>query len=168
MKRPILIAVAATFLLGDVGSWAVSEGEGGDTELALYITATAQAWEALRAGDKHKAIEKASECIERFQKPADTIQSILEQQKAVLPTGDVSSDERARIGRYQILNNVATCLLIRAWAEEGLGQEEQAVSDYAKVRKYTFARTSEKPGQPYWSAAEVAAQSLNRFPQRTR
>lgn len=163
MKYPTLfalfLALSFTHLVPCLGQ----EGEGEDSEIPINQRATAAAWVALRAGDNQKAIEKANECIVRFQKPADTVQSILEQQKTVLPTGNVSNEERARIDRFQILHDVATCLLIRAWAEESLGLQKQATSDYAEVRKYTYARTSEKPGEPLWSTAEVAVQNLQRL-----
>ncbi len=134
-----------------------------DSDIPINERATAEAWSALRAGNNQEAIEKANECLDRFQKSADTIQSILQQQNATLPNGNVSEEDHERIYRYQILHDVATCLLIRAWAEEILGQSKKAVADHQQVRRYTYARTREHSEGPYWSPAEVALQNLERL-----
>jgi hypothetical protein len=125
--------------------------------------ATADAWAAFKAGKYEIAITKANECIDRFQSAADGIQAILEGKNAALPTGVPSIADRQKIGQYQILHDVATCLLIRAWAEEKRGKTNEAIKAYAKVKKYSFARTSEKAGEPLWSPAELAAQQLRRL-----
>ncbi len=132
-------------------------------EVPINRQSTADAWAAFRAGDYATAIAKADVCIERFQKPAETIQTILEKKKAMLPTGAASAAERQRIDRYQILHDVATCLLIKAWAREKEGRKREAVTAYAQARRYSYARAAERDGEPYWSPAEVAGQHLGRL-----
>lgn len=133
-----------------------------DNESPINERVTAQAWAALRAGDNREAVEKANECLDRFQQSADTIQSILEQQNATLPTGDVSGEERERLYRYQILHDVATCLLIKARAEEKLGQRKDAAAVKKEAGRYTYARIKNRPDGPYWSPAEISAEILER------
>ena len=128
----------------------------------LHRKSTTEAWAALRAGENGLAIAKASECIDRYQPAADKIQTILEGDKADLPAGAVSAADRQRIDRYQILHDVAACLLIKGWAEERWGQKSEARKTYAKAKKYTYARATERPGDPLWSPAELASQGLAR------
>lgn len=132
-------------------------------ETPINRQATANAWAAFRAGDYGAAVISADLCIDRFQGSADTIQSILEKEKAILPTGATSAGERQRIDRYQILHDVATCLLIKAWAKEKQGRILEAITAYAKARKYSYARAAERAGEPYWSPAEIAAQNWRKL-----
>lgn len=132
-------------------------------EPPLNQRATADAWAAFRAGKYALAITKASECIDRYQPAADKIQSILKGDKAKLPTGAVSAAHRQQIDRYQILHDVAACLLIKGWAEERLGQKSEATNAYAKAKRYNYARATERPGDPVWSPAELASQNLARL-----
>lgn len=162
MQYPTFLALTLSLALACV-SPCFGEEEGEDNQIPINQRVTAEAWSALRAGDNREAVEKANECLERFQKSADTIQSILERQNTVLPTGEVASEERARVDRYQILHDVAACLLIKAWAEEKSGRTKEAAAAYTQARKYTYARIHDPSGGPYWSPAEVAAQSLERL-----
>ena len=117
-------------------------------ETPLNQQAAGDAWAAFKSADYAVAIAKASECIDRYQPAADKIQTILEESKADLPTGEVSLADRERIERYRILHDVATCLLIKAWAEEKQGKRGEAKKTFAKVKKYSFARTSNRQGDP--------------------
>ena len=163
MKHFVASVFAVSLLLAASGPCSAIEDESEDSQLPINRRATMEAWDALREGDAARAIAHATECIERFQKPADTIQSILEQQKAILPTGEISGDERARVDRYQILHDVAACLLIKGWAEEKLGRSAAALAAFEQARKYTFARVAGEPVHDYWSAAEVAADASRRL-----
>lgn len=162
MQYPAFLALTLSLALTCV-SPCFGEEEGEDSQIPINQRVTAEAWSALSAGDNRAAIEKSNECIERFGKSADTMQFILERQKAVLPTGDVSAEERGSVDRYQILHDLATCYLIRAWAEERLGRKNEAIADYKQVRHYTYARIKKQPAGSYWSPAEVAAQELERL-----
>lgn len=126
----------------------------------IYEQATAEAWTAFRSGNNETAIAKADECISRFRAAADRIQSILETNKPDLPIGKVSETDKERIARYQIVHDVATCLLIKGWAEERLGHIAAARKAYAETEKYTCARASDSNGNSFWSPAEAASKRL--------
>jgi tetratricopeptide (TPR) repeat protein len=126
----------------------------------LNEQATAEAWAAFRAGENERAITNADQCIARFGEAANRIQAILEEEKATLPKGAVSEADKKRIARYQILHDVATCFLIKGWAEEKLGHKEEARKAYTEARKYTHARSSMPTGESLWSPAEKASESL--------
>lgn len=134
-----------------------------DSQTPLHRQATTEAWAAFKAGDHALAIARADECIDRFSPSANGIQALLEKENARLPTGKVSAEERERIGQYQILHDVAACLMIKAWSEEQLGKTEAAITTCSKVMKYTFARVSESNGDPIWSPSERAAQQLKKL-----
>lgn len=125
--------------------------------------ATAEAWTAFQSGDNATAIAKADVCISRFGKAADRIETILETNKVSLPSGQVSQAEKKRITRYQILNDVATCLLIKGWAEEKLGHVAEAKRAYTKARKYTQARTTSPNEESFWSPADAASERLTKL-----
>ena len=163
MKHFLASAFAVLLLLGASAVTNAMEDESEDSQIPINRRATVEAWDALREGDPARAIANANECIDRFRKPADTIQSILEQQKAVLPAGDITGAERARIDRYQILHDVAACLLIKGWAEEKQGRNAAAFAAFEEARKYTYARVTGEPNTNYWSAAEVAAEASRRL-----
>ncbi len=164
MKRNVLLILSAVFALAPLGSLLSAADAPENRQIPINQRATAAAWKALGGGDYAKAIERASECIERFGKPADQVQSILEQQQASLPAGNVSAEEKTRIDRYQILHDVAACLLIRARAEAQLGQTEKAKADYEHVQRYTYARILESPGQHYSVPAELAPAESKKLP----
>lgn len=173
MKNPQLAAIFVTLTLGKL----IASGWAGDApssspplpaspaQRPINRQATADAWTALRAGDYGLALTKANECIDRFQGAADGIQTLLEKDRTTLPTGAASSADRQRIDQYQILHDVATCLLIKAWAEEHRGRKGEAIKAYAKVKKYSYARATEHAGEPFWSPSEIASQHLSRLTQ---
>jgi tetratricopeptide (TPR) repeat protein len=130
----------------------------------MYEQATAEAWAAFKAGRDEEAIARADACISRFQRAADRIQSILETDKETLPVGQVSASDRKRIGTYQILNDVATCLLLKGWAEEKLGRLEEAKTAYIQAQCYTYARALDTEGNSFWSPSDVAAERVKKLP----
>jgi tetratricopeptide (TPR) repeat protein len=121
---------------------------------------TTEAWEAYQAGRYAIAITTADQCLFSFREAANRIQAILESEKATLPTGKLSEADRLRIGRYQILHDVATCFLVKGWAEEKLGHAEEARKTYAEAKNYTQARSSRPTGDSFWSPAEKASALL--------
>ena len=142
---------------------AAEESEDEDSEIPLNIRATAEAWAAFRNNDYREAAEKADECITRYQPSADKMQAILEAGKVQLPSGNVSEAEKEQIFQYGILHDVATCMLIKAWVAEKQGKKAEAAKAYNQVKKYSYARVSERPGEPYWLPAEVAVEQLKRL-----
>ena len=127
----------------------------------LHRQAAAQSLAAFRAGDNETAIAKANECIARFGDAANRIQTILEDEKATLPKGAVSEADKKRIAPYQILHDVATCVLIKAWAEEKLGHKSEARKAYSETKKYTFARMAD--GESFSAPAEIASDRLSKL-----
>ena len=93
---------------------------------------------------------------------ADQIQANLESAKATLPKGRVSEADRKRIAKYQVLHDVATCLLIKGQAEEKLGHKAEARKAYTQARKYSQARISKPDGELFWSPAEKASEALSK------
>jgi hypothetical protein len=126
--------------------------------------ATDEAWAAFHSGDNATAIARADECISRFGDAADRIESILETNAVSLPNGHVTTAEKKRIARYQILHDVATCYLIKGWAEEKLGHIEQAKNAYSGAQKYTQARTTSPNEESFWSPADAASERLTKLP----
>lgn len=121
---------------------------------------TTEAWVAFQAGQYRTAITNADQCIARFGEVANRSQAILESEKATLPTGTVSEADKKLIAPYQILHDVATCFLIKGWAEEKLGHKEEAKKAYTEATKYTYARSSRPTGETFWSPAEKASERL--------
>ncbi len=126
----------------------------------LHEKFTAEAWAAFQAGQYATAITNADQCIAKFGEAASRSQAILKSEKATFPLGKLSEADKARIGQYQILHNVATCFLIKGWAEEKLGHKEEAMKAYAEAKKYTYARSSRPTGASFWSPAEKASEKL--------
>ena len=134
--------------------------EAEDSLIPINRTTTTEAWSAFKTGDYKKAIASAKECIERYQPSADGIQRSLEEKKVTLPLGPASTEEKERIEQYQILHDVAKCLLITAWSEEKLGRKANATQYYQQVQQYTFARISDEGTNAFWSPAQRASQEL--------
>ena len=105
---------------------------------------------------------KAGECVAKCGTVADQIQANLESAKATLPKGRVSEADRKRIAKYQVLHDVATCLLIKGQAEEKLGHKAEARKAYTQARKYSQARISKPDGELFWSPAEKASEALSK------
>ncbi len=166
MKNPKLAALIAAFSIA--GCW-LPAGAQNDAapplpasrwEKPLHEKAADEAWAAFQAGRYATAITNADQCIARFGEAANRIQAILESEKATLPTGRVSEADKKRIASYQILHDVATCFLIKGWAEEKLGHRAEARKAYAETKKYTYARSSRPTGNSFWSPAEKASEPL--------
>ena len=121
---------------------------------------TADAWAAFQAGQYAAAITNADRCIGIFGEAAHRSQAVLDSEKVTLPTGAVSEAERKRIAPYQMLHDVATCFLIKGWAEEKLGHKAEAKNAYKEAKKFTHARSSRPKGDSFWSPAEKAAEHL--------
>ena len=128
--------------------------------IPINRTTTTEAWNAFKAGDYKEAIANAKKCIERYQPSADGIQRSLEEKKMTLPLGQVSPEEKERIEQYQILHDVARCLLIAAWSEEKLGHKAEAAKHYREIELYTFARIFDESANIFWAAADRASGEL--------
>ena len=169
MNRPKIAALVLALSTTSVWSYADPQSEPAPAppkpatrwQQPLHQQATAESLAAFRTGENETAITKANECIARFADAANRIQDILAEQKATLPTGKVSEADKRSIARYQILHDVATCFLIKAWAEEKLGHKDAARKAYVEAGKYTFARMKEGTEDLFTSPAEIASERLS-------
>jgi hypothetical protein len=127
----------------------------------LHQKYTADAWTAFENGHYAAAITNADLCVARFGEAANRSQAALDSAKVILPTGVVTEAERKCIAQYGILQDVATCLLIKGWAEEKLGHTTEARKAYTEARKLTYARSSRPKGDSFWSPSENAAGHLS-------
>jgi tetratricopeptide (TPR) repeat protein len=163
MKNTTLAVLVAALSITSLWDHAVAQNDrfpAAPAQKPINAQATAGAWAAFLAGENEKAITNANRCIERFRDAADRIQSHLETEKAALPKGVVSTAEKQHLAKYQILHDVATCYLIKGWAEEKLGHKEEARKAYTKTKKYTHARSSRPTEESFWSPAEKASDLL--------
>ena len=129
----------------------------------FHAKVTTEAWAAFQNGQYAAAITNADRCIAIFGEAANRSQAALDSEKVTLPTGAVSEAERKRIAQYGMLHNVATCFLIKGWAEERLGHQATAKKAYAAAKEFTHARSSRPKGDSFWSPAEKAAEHLDRL-----
>jgi hypothetical protein len=137
---------------------AAEKAQASDTK-PLNERLTAAGWEALN-NDKHQvAITNADKCIDEFLGAAKRIQAKLEAEKATIPTGAVSEEQKKRIFDNGVLNDVATCYFIKGRALEKSGRKEDAKKAYEAVKKLSYGRCWD-PGGWFWSPAETAADRL--------
>lgn len=112
----------------------------------------AQSWEALGKNDYQRLEQLAHECVERYGAQADQQQASLQ--------AFASQD---KIGLYQELNDVATCLFIRIEALVKQEKKEEAKEACRLViTKYPFAQAWDPRGW-YWKIAEKAQATLNKL-----
>jgi len=127
----------------------------------LHQKYTTDAWVAFQNAHYAAAITNADLCVARFGEAANRSQAALDSAKVILPTGAVSDAERKSIAQYGILHDVATCFLIKGWAQEKLGLTTEARKSYKEALKFTYARSSRPKGDSFWSPAENAAGHLS-------
>lgn len=121
------------------------------------------AWKAFDDKKYEQAILAADKCVEEFQAQADRDESRLEQQKAPLPpVGKVSKEEKEAIFSQGVVNDVATCLWIKAQSARTLGRNDQATQAYEAACKYRYARAWD-PGGWFWSPSQDACDRLQRL-----
>jgi|ERR1035441_4265622 hypothetical protein len=132
-----------------------------DDEEFANVLLTKAAWAALDQGhDPRLAISKAERCINKFGAQADAKQAELERLKArQSPLGAVSPEEKTAINQRGLLNDVATCYLIKGKAAEKLKLPDEAKAAYCAAAKYTYARCWDPHGW-FWSPAEAACERL--------
>lgn len=166
MARPIIRASSGVAVLIALLLAASCKAEGQQKTPAepakpMNERETAAAWTALDKQDYKGAITHADKCIEEFRPSADRIQGKLKEQKANVPTGQVSEEEKKKVFANGLLNDVATCLFIKGRAAEQLGDKEKAKTAYEAAVRYTYARAWDEGGGFFWSPAEGASDRLN-------
>lgn len=126
----------------------------------LNMQLTAAAWDAYSNRRYEVAICLADRCINEFQIAANIEQSQLEVTGNPLPPiGRVSDTERNTIIAQGMLNDLATCLWIKARSAQSLGRLDQAAQAYQATARYTYARTWDPNGW-FWSPSEDALKRL--------
>jgi tetratricopeptide (TPR) repeat protein len=121
---------------------------------------TSEAWKALEKKTFLEAITKADKCIESFEASAVKLQKQLEKDKAKVPKGEVTEEEKKVVHKNGLLNDVATCYFIKGKAHEGLKEKDAAIAAYKAAAKLTYARTWDPDGPWFWSPAEAATERL--------
>lgn len=167
MQTPTLVVLIAALSLADGRQLARAQsGPSAASSVPLneplHEKFTTKAWAAFQAGQYATAITNADQCIARFGEAANRIEAILESEQATLPIGTLSDADKQRIASYQILHDVATCFLIKGWAEEKLGHKEEAKRAFTAVRKLSQARSSRPTGELFWSPAEKASEHITK------
>lgn len=125
---------------------------------------TSDAWKAYNDMKYSLAILKADECIDNFELQAINQQEELSNNRSPLPPlGFVSKEEEKIIFSRGILNDVATCYLIKGQSLEMLSRLDEAKDTYKKTVQFTHARAWDQAGG-FWSPADAAANRLARLP----
>lgn len=125
-------------------------------KLPPNVRLTTEAWEAFNRGDFGTTIQKAQECIDKFQDEADDEQKQLEKDHVTVPKGVVSKEQKEEIVRRGPLNDVATCFFVKGQAAEKLGQNDEAKQAYTAATKYPYARGFDPSWDGFWSPADAA------------
>lgn len=126
------------------------------------VRLTNEAWKAYDNKKYEQAIKKAEECIKEFERDAIPEQKELEKSNAPLPPlGKVSEEEKKTIFNRGLLNDVATCWLIKGLSLEKLGRIQEAIKAYCKAAKFTYARTYDPSWDGFWSPSKKAKNSLS-------
>jgi len=81
------------------------------------------------------------------------------------PKGRVSDAEKNTIFSRGLLNDVATCFLIKGRSAENLRRKDAAKHAYAAATKYKHARCWDLKGW-FWSPAEMAADLTDHYDYR--
>jgi len=107
-------------------------------------------WEASSKNELAKTLEVTEQCVTLYGEEAKT----LEGQLTNFPSRD-------KIESYQVLNDVGTCLFIRAEALMNHGKTEEAKELFRKIiAEYPWSQAWDPRGW-YWSVKEKSQASLN-------
>lgn len=108
------------------------------------------AWEASAQGDLVKLSELVDQCVELYGTEANLQQSTLD-----------NFPSRTETKNYQSLNDVATCLFIKAEALMNKGQTQDAVDQFQYVIDHFKWAQAWDPRGWYWSVAEKSQASID-------
>ncbi len=130
--------------------------------LPLNVKLTNAVWEAYNNGNFEQAIRKADECIDEFEPSALREQNDLERSNASLPpVGKVAEEEKEKITKRGLLNDVATCWFLKGRSLERLGRTQEAIQAYCKAAKYSYARTYDPDLNEFWSPSQTASDRIS-------
>ncbi|MCD4779886.1 MAG: tetratricopeptide repeat protein [Candidatus Omnitrophica bacterium] len=109
-----------------------------------------RAWEASSKSDVEKLDALVKECLFVYQEEAKRLHASL-----------LAFPERSESKKYQVLNDVATCLFVRAEALMNRGQKDKAISAFTDIiEKYPWSQAWDPRGW-YWSIKEKSEASIN-------
>ncbi len=109
-----------------------------------------QAWEASSQNDFERLNALVNQCVELYGSEAKELQKKL-----------TSLPARGDESQYQVLNDVATCLFIRAEALMNTGKTDEAIVRFQEIMdEYPWAQAWDPRGW-YWSVTEKSQDSIN-------
>ena len=121
------------------------------------------AWDSFNMGRYEDAVNTANKCIDQFITSAEKEQERLAANNAPLPpVGSVDDTVFKEIIARGPLNDVGTSYYIVGWAQEKLGNIEEAKKSYMEAVKFNYARAWDPKGW-FWSPADEAAGRLKRL-----
>ena len=121
---------------------------------------TREAWRLLDAKDYEATITIAEECVTLFHEDALQEQKSLEQKGAFVPKGQVSKEEKEKIFKRGLLNDVATCWFILGKAHAGKGNKEKAEKAFNKALLFSYARCYDPSNSSFWVPGDGARVEL--------
>ncbi len=151
MKAPRLYILPLVLLAQAVASGVFAQPAPAQPDYGDYSsqTLTTKAWDALAQKQYDLVYAYTGKCIEQFSQQAADMQAGL---TAPAPADTAST--------YWALNDVGTCLYIRAQAYEAQGKSKEALADYKElIKTYSFAQTWDPNGW-YWRPADAAKQRI--------
>ncbi len=114
-------------------------------------TLTAKAWEANGAGKLDLALTYIGKCVEMYEAEA------VKQQASLT---DFAPKEKAH--DYWALNDVGTCLYIKAQILEKQGKKDEMLATLRKLTQFKFSQCWDTKGW-FWHPAEAAADRLKQL-----
>ncbi|HOW35270.1 MAG TPA: glycoside hydrolase family 2 TIM barrel-domain containing protein [Candidatus Omnitrophota bacterium] len=142
-----MLALAFFFYALNPNSYALAQDVPSDIPSKEFVR---QAWEASGKNDLEKVLSITQKCV-------DTYDNEAKNQQASLGTFPMPGQE----DDYQSLNNVATCLFIKAEALMQNGRSEEAKQIFQKIiDEYKWSQAWDPRGW-FWSVAEKSQASID-------
>lgn len=126
-----------------------------------------EVWGAFERREYAEAAKLATALIEDFEPMASYRQhQLLETEAPGHPTGVVVGEDKEKIFRLGVLNDVAAAWWLKARAYYLMGDKQKAIEAYEKVIQYPHARVYDPAYDGFWSPAEDAKARLEFLKQR--
>ncbi|MCP4987489.1 MAG: tetratricopeptide repeat protein [Colwellia sp.] len=124
---------------------------------------TRESWRSLEANNYEDTIVKAEECVTLFHDEALLEQQLLEKEGATVPKGRVVKEEKEKIFKKGLLNDVATCWFILGKAHAAKGNKELAEKAFKKALLFSYARCYDPSDDSFWAPSDVAKVELKKL-----
>lgn len=149
MRLPVFYSLfSALFFLS--AATAFAQEQPAAIELLSSQEIVRQAWEASSQNDFERLNALVNQCVELYGFEAKELQKKL-----------TSLPARGEEGQYQVLNDAATCLFIRAEALMNTGKTDEAIVRFQEIMdEYPWAQAWDPRGW-YWSVTEKSQDSIN-------